>query len=678
MDESGPSWTARRVAAHRLDFTRLPAPYGDAAADEALAGDVAGDLRITQGRMHEYLAARTAFFDRIVVGALAGGMRQVVIGGAGYDGRALRYAKPGVRWFEVDHPATQADKRERLDRLGLDAAHVRFVAADFAADPAAGPLLAAGLDANAPALFLLEGVAVYLEPAVIDAVLDQFRQVAGPGSRLAISVSLSGESDRGGRAGFRASVAAMGEPARSGFAADEAEGILARAGWLVTDGATSPEDAVAAARRQRLRSVGLLTAIAGPKTPPGTASQEPQQTQKDQTPPQTKKNQTPQQTPRGRQTPASPVPVPASEDSRSLSAVLSQALVAFTIECDNEAEHRIPHRTQNYGVSALGYGAWLVSMAMYENCLKFVGEEPITVAELERLARTGTNLDGMRRWSYITIDGTSKKIRKSRPGPGAVLRATPRGLQAREVWAPIAGLTEQRWRERFGAEPVARLKDALLAVVTQLDPGLPDCLPILGANLASRAPDPALPPRPTPVDLSTLPLSALMSRVLLSFALNYERESALSLAVSANLLRVLSEEGIRLRDLPGLTGISKEAVSWALGILVRARLAAEEPDPAASRGKVALLTPRGTAARRAYQDLLSTTEERWRDRFGADSIAALRQPLEALATGSQGHLPPLFGGLEPYPDGWRARVSPPGVLPYYPMVLHRGGYPDGS
>jgi len=669
MDESGPSWTARRVAAHRLDFTRVPAPYGDEAADEALARDVAGDLRITEGRMHEYLAARTAFFDRIVTGALDEGLRQVVIGGAGYDGRALRYAKPEVRWFEVDHPATQADKRERLDRLGLDIAHVRYVAADFAADPVADLLLAAGLDSDAPSLFLLEGVAAYLEPAVVDAVLDQFRQVAGPGSRLALSVSLSGEFDRDGRAGFRASVAARGEPLRSAFAADEAKGILARAGWLVTDGAKNPGDPEPAARRQRLHSAGLLTATADPKTPPVTSHQEPR------TPQQAQKSRTPRRRQKGR-TPATPLP--QSADSLSLSALLSQALVAFTIECDNEAEHRIPHRTTDYGPSEQGTGAWLVSMVMYENCLKFVGEEPITVAELERLARTGTNLDGMRRWSYITIDGTASKIHKSRPGPDAVLRATPRGLQAREVWAPIAGLTEQRWRERFGLEQVGRLKDALLTVVTQLDPGLPDCLPILGANLTSRAPDPALPPRPSPVDLSTLPLSALLSRVLLSFALDYERESALSLAVSANLLRVLNPEGTGLRDLPGLTGISKEAASWALGILVRADLAAEVPDPKASRGKVARLTPWGAAARQAYPDLLQTTEERWRGRFGVDSIAALRPPLEALAVAGEGRPPPLFGGLEPYPDGWRARVMPPVVLPYFPMVLHRGGYPDGS
>ena len=39
---------------------------------------------------------------------------------------------------------------------------------------------------------------------------------------------------------------------------------------------------------------------------------------------------------------------------------------------------------------------------------------------------------------------------------------------------------------------------------------------------------------------------------------------------------------------------------------------------------------------------------------------------------------PLMRGLEPYPDNWRADVRPPQALPHYPMVLHRGGFPDGS
>jgi hypothetical protein len=370
--------------------------------------------------------------------------------------------------------------------------------------------------------------------------------------------------------------------------------------------------------------------------------------------------------------------VPQTPGTLSLSALLSQALVAFTIELDNEAEHRLPHRTTDFGAGSQGDGAWLVSLVMWENCLRFVADEPITVGELQHLARTGTNLDGMRRWGYVTIDGTSKKVHKARPGPDAVLRATAKGLRARQVWLPLTGLIEERWRERFGAGQLGALRDSLIKLVSQLDPTLPDCLPILGPELLSRGPDPALPPRPDRVDVAGLPLSALLSRALLSFGLEYERESALSLAVGANLLRVLDGEGTRLRDLPPLAGISKEAVSWAAGVLTRSRLAVETPDPAASRGKIARLTSGGIAAQRVYRELVSTVEQRWQERFTGGTISALRLPLEALATAPDGVPPPLFQALEPYPDNWRAQVRRPGILPYYPMVLHRGGYPDGS
>jgi methyltransferase (TIGR00027 family) len=648
LASGGPSITARRVAAYRLGFTRVPAPYGDGAADETLAADVAAGQEPAAGRMRDYLEARTRFFDRVVVGAIGRGVRQIVVGAAGYDGRALRYAKPGVRWFEVDHPATQRDKRDRLARLGLDVGQVQLVEADFTRDPIAERLTAARLNPGQLSLFLLEGVAVYLEPAVLERVLTEFRQVAGAGSRLAISVSVSG-TDSEARSRFQATVAALGEPARSTLEAGQATEVLARTGWQVIagDDAADPE---AAARRDRLRSAGLLTATATP------------------TAPQTKKPTKPQK-PQQAEQPQGPL---------ALSALLSQALVAFTIELDNEAEHRLPHRTTNPTGAGLADGTWLTSVAMFENCLRFVTGQPITVGELQTLARTGTNLDGMRRWGYITIDGTAKKIHHGRPGPGAVLRATARGLQARQIWLPLPAVIEQRWTERFGAGPIGQLRQALLAVAGQLDPGLPDTLPILGQVLFSRGPDPALPPRPEPPDVATLPLSALLSRVLLAFALDYEASSEVSLAVGANLLRVLGEDGTRLRDLPVMTGISKEAVAWAMGVLIRARLAVEEPDPAASRGQVARLTPRGALARGLYLEFLGAVEDRWGDRFGRDAIEALRRPLEALAVGAGGQPPPLFQGLEPYPDNWRASVRPPRTLPYYPMVLHRGGYPDGS
>jgi len=670
MEDGGPSITARRVAAHRLGFTRVPAPYGDPAADDSLATEVAAGREAPLNRMHDYLAARTSFFDRIVVAAIARGVRQIVVGAAGYDGRAMRYAKPGVRWFEVDHPATQQDKLRRLARLGIATPQVRFVEADFTQDPLAERLLAAGLDPAAPSLFLLEGVAVYLKPAVLETVLDQLRQVAAPGSRLVISVSLSRAHDKDSRARFQASVAAMGEPAMSAFDAGEAEDLLARHGWQIMAAGEDTDD-LQAAKRQRQRSAGLLVARAGPRAPASPGQQPSSGQQPSPEGPAGQRTRTPGSPPAH--------PVLQSPGTLSLSALLSQALVAFTIEFDNEAEHRLPHHTTNFGAGSQGDGVWLVSLVMWENCMRFVTDEPITVGELETFARTGTNLDGMRRWGYVTIDGTSKKVHKSRPGPDAVLRATAKGLRARQVWLPLSGLIEERWRERFGPAQLALLRDSLTQLVGQLDPGLPDCLPILGAGLLSRGPDSALPPpRAGQVEVAGLPLPALLSRALLSFALEYERESKLSLAVGANLLRVLDREGTRLRDLPPLAGISKEAVSWAMGVLVRSRLAVEAPDPAATRGKVARPTIAGIVAQSVYHELVGIVEQRWQERFTGGTVSALRRALETLAAATDGQPPPLFGGLTPYPDNWRAQVRPPGILPHYPMVLHRGGYPDGS
>ena len=83
----------------------------------------------------------------------------------------------------------------------------------------------------------------------------------------------------------------------------------------------------------------------------------------------------------------------------NLPTLLAQTLVAFTIEFDNEFEHRMPHRTNYFGGDM---GPWLVSMAMWFNCMRYVGEDGISAKDLERAARTRTNQDGMRRWGYVT------------------------------------------------------------------------------------------------------------------------------------------------------------------------------------------------------------------------------------------------------------------------------------
>lgn len=255
MQDGQASITARGVAAVRLHTERESAPGGDPEADDRLTARVAGGAP-GDGPMSRYLAIRTRFFDRVVLRALDAGVRQVVIAAAGYDGRALRYARDGVRWFEVDHPDTQQDKLAQLTALGIRTDHIRFVAADFTRDDLRDGLLTAGCEASARSLVLAEGIAVYLEAAVLERMLADLRAAVGPGSRLAISLSLRTDDRerRLRRRAFERRVAALGEPVRSRLTAEEAAALLERAGWRI-DEAVSPAE-------QRARTVGLVIAAA--------------------------------------------------------------------------------------------------------------------------------------------------------------------------------------------------------------------------------------------------------------------------------------------------------------------------------------------------------------------------------------------------------------------------------
>jgi hypothetical protein len=76
--------------------------------------------------------------------------------------------------------------------------------------------------------------------------------------------------------------------------------------------------------------------------------------------------------------------------------------------------------------------------------------------------------------------------------------------------------------------------------------------------------------------------------------------------------------------------------------------------------------------------LLATVEKDWSVRFGIETLAELREPLAKLAGDGTPKGSALFKGLKPYPEGWRAAVRRPSTLPQFPIVLHRGGFPDGS
>lgn len=324
-----------------------------------------------------------------------------------------------------------------------------------------------------------------------------------------------------------------------------------------------------------------------------------------------------------------------------MSALLSHALVACTIEIDNEFEHRVPHSTTRSGFRP---GApWLTSFAMWENCLRFIDERGVSITNLTRRAGTTTNLNGMQRWGYILIS------------PNRLITLTPGGKRAQKVWEPLPAEIEQRWRERFGGAVIDDLRRALAAIAGRHPMRLPDCLPILRYGLTT--------PRPTELDrehrnLADLPLPALMSKVLLWFALEFERESPVSIAIAANVLRLVGDDTVRVRDLPHLSGVSKEGIAMAVSFLNKHGYAIVSPGI-----RTITLTPKGRDARDLYHRFV----QRWED-----DAPELRLALDALPAER------LWQGIEPYPDGWRASLPTRDALPDFPMVLHRGGYPDGS
>jgi len=183
MDSGSVSRTSQAVALTRAGMTRPCTAQGDPDAQRRLCEGMAPLRRSRAG-----ILPRTRFFDGQVLAAISAGVPQVVICGAGYDDRALRFRSPGVRFFELDHPATQADKARRLRDMGADLRGVALAPADFRDDDAAAVLAAAGHDASRPTLFLCEGLLVYLDRAVILRLLAGLRSRAAERSWLAASV----------------------------------------------------------------------------------------------------------------------------------------------------------------------------------------------------------------------------------------------------------------------------------------------------------------------------------------------------------------------------------------------------------------------------------------------------------------------------------------------------------
>ncbi|MGD0362322.1 MAG: SAM-dependent methyltransferase [Bryobacteraceae bacterium] len=172
MNEPGqPSRTARAAAVHRAAHQLLEQGriFADPLAVPILGEDAGALAREAEQspqsrKMRMFIAVRTRFAEDALVAAVDRGVAQLVVLGAGLDTYAYRGAmRERLRIFEVDHPATQAWKRQRLAEAGIPIpAALTFVPVDFERDTLDSGLAAIGFDCLKPAFFTWLGVVPYL------------------------------------------------------------------------------------------------------------------------------------------------------------------------------------------------------------------------------------------------------------------------------------------------------------------------------------------------------------------------------------------------------------------------------------------------------------------------------------------------------------------------------------
>lgn len=131
--------------------------------------------------------ARVRYIDDYLAASIHDGYRQVIILGAGYDTRAYRFdfLQNDVRFFELDHPMTQQEKKCGIRKIfGVLPRHVVYVPIDFEKESLLEKLNAEGYDETLKTLFIWEGVTKYLSQEAVEAVLAFVVKHATEGSSI--------------------------------------------------------------------------------------------------------------------------------------------------------------------------------------------------------------------------------------------------------------------------------------------------------------------------------------------------------------------------------------------------------------------------------------------------------------------------------------------------------------
>jgi methyltransferase (TIGR00027 family) len=246
----GASRTAEYVALYRAletTETRREPLFRDPFAQHVLTKSRARALRVAnmpgmRGILERYAdwrapgartnaIGRTRFIDDVVRAEVAGGLRQLVILGAGYDSRAHRIAELAkVPVYEVDRADTQAEKQKRIGGVTGARDDVRYVPLDFEKDELTTHLADAGWRADRSSLFIWEGVTNYLDATAVGVIFDIVGRAAS-GSAIVFTYIhrgvIDGSAQFDGAAKLVGNVKALGEPWRFGLVPEQLAAYLA-------------------------------------------------------------------------------------------------------------------------------------------------------------------------------------------------------------------------------------------------------------------------------------------------------------------------------------------------------------------------------------------------------------------------------------------------------------------
>ena len=226
--------TALGAAGHRAAHQVLERGFvfADPLALRILGSEADGAIALARERperrpLRLFIAMRSRFAEDSAAHAIEKGVRQILVLGAGLDTFAYRLERtPELRIFELDHPATQAEKRRRLNEAQIaEPQHVSYVAHDFESGSMTAALKAAGLDPDRGAFVLWLGVTPYLTEEAVFATLGELASWPG-GTEVVFDYTNPPEAvDEPNARNFHREmaerVAASGEPFRCYFESTE-------------------------------------------------------------------------------------------------------------------------------------------------------------------------------------------------------------------------------------------------------------------------------------------------------------------------------------------------------------------------------------------------------------------------------------------------------------------------